>query len=125
MLYLFVHIHTENVDQIHQAALSGHRSNNPYRVLKAVVDMMKQRYCVKKYTPLDLEEILTEVNLTDLKTDLRLWLSEVGTVAVNKWEVKRKCQKEERYMKELREGYWRQGGSGEMAVQAMMLSWGK
>ena len=75
-------IHTGNVDQIHQAALSGHRSNNPYRVLKAVVDMMKQRYCEKKYTELGLEEILAEVNLTDLRTDLRLWLSEVGTMAV-------------------------------------------
>lgn len=81
-IFLCAHLHTENVDQIRQTALSGHRSNNPYRVLKAVVDMMKQRYCAKKYTRLGLEEILTEINLTDLRTDLRLWLSEVGRVAV-------------------------------------------
>jgi len=71
------HTHAENVDQIHQAVLSGHRSNNPYRVLKAVVDMMRQRYCGKNYQHLSLEEILTEVKWTDLRTDLRQWLSEV------------------------------------------------
>ena len=49
-------------------------------MLKAVVDMMKQRYCAKKYTRLGLEEILTEIKLTDLRTDLRLQLSEVGRV---------------------------------------------
>ena len=43
---------------------------------------MKQRYCEKKYTQLGLEEILAEVKLTDLRTDLRLWLSEVGTVVM-------------------------------------------
>ena len=66
-----------SVDQIKQAALVAHRSNNPYRVLKAVVDMMKQRYTSKDYEPLTLEEILTEINLTDLKTDTRQWLRDV------------------------------------------------
>ena len=53
---------------------SGH---NPYRVLKAVVDMMKQRYISKEYDPLSLEEILTAVNFTDLRTDIREWLHKV------------------------------------------------
>ncbi len=55
-----------------------HLSSNPYRVLKAVVDMMRLRYTSKEYEPLNLEEILEEINLADLKTDTRQWVLQVG-----------------------------------------------
>ena len=46
-------------------------------MLKAVVDMMKHRYTEREYDPLNLEEILAEIDLTDLKTDTRQWLHDV------------------------------------------------
>ena len=49
----------------------------PYRVLKAVVDMMGRRYSAKKYEALTLEEILTDLGLTELRMDTREWLSQV------------------------------------------------
>ena len=64
-------------EQIKQTALLAHRSNNPSRVLKAVIDMMKQRYASKLYERLNLEAILKEIGLTDLRTNTRLWLFEV------------------------------------------------
>lgn len=64
-------------EQIKQTALLAHRSDNPSRVLKAVIDMMKQRYASKLYERLNLEAILKEIGLTDLKTNTRLWLFEV------------------------------------------------
>ena len=65
-------------DAIKQAALSGHRSNNPARILKAVVDMLKERYLEKKYDPVNLEEILKLINLVELRTDTRKELYEVS-----------------------------------------------
>lgn len=59
------------------SVLVGPRSNMPYRVLKAVVDMMGRRYAAKDYQSLSLEEILTGLKLTELRTDTREWLSQV------------------------------------------------
>ena len=67
----------EGVDKLKKAVLSGPRSNMPYRVLKAVVDMMGRRYVTPKNEPLTLEEILAELGLTDLRTDTREWLLQV------------------------------------------------
>lgn len=48
----------------------------PYRVLKAVVDIMGRRYREKIYDPLTLEEILGELKLVDeVRMDTREWLS--------------------------------------------------
>ena len=58
--------------------LVGPRSNMPYRVLKAVVDMMGKRYREKVYDPLSLEGILEQLGLVDLRMDTRNWLSQVG-----------------------------------------------
>ena len=65
------------MDKLKKAVLSGSRSNMPYRVLKAVVDMMGRRYVTPENEPLSLEEILTELGLTDLRTDTREWLLQV------------------------------------------------
>lgn len=69
----------EGVEKLKKAVLSGPRSNMPYRVLKAVVDMMGRRYVSPnpEYEPLTLEEILSELGLTDLRTDTREWLLQV------------------------------------------------
>lgn len=67
----------EGVDKLKQSVLAGPRSNMPYRVLKAVVDMMGRRYAAREYTPLTLEEILTHLQLTELRTDTRDWLTKV------------------------------------------------
>ena len=53
------------------------RSNNPARILKAVVDLMKDRYLEKEYKPLNIEEILEAIKLTELKDDLKQWLDGV------------------------------------------------
>lgn len=55
-----------------------HLSSNPYRILKAVVDEMRQRYTSRHYDPLNLDQILQMVNLTDLKADTRQWVLQVG-----------------------------------------------
>ena len=65
-------------DTIKQAALSGHRSNNPARILKAVVDMLKERYLAKVYDPLSMDEILKEINLIELRTDIKHEIYEVS-----------------------------------------------
>ena len=67
-----------DVAEIKKAASLGRRSNNPYRVLKSVVDMLRQRYMSKNYEPMSAEEILTLLDLTDLATETRLWLVQVG-----------------------------------------------
>ena len=69
------HTNTEGVDKIGQSVLVGPRSNMPYRVLKAVVDMMGRRYAGKVYEPLTLEGILEQLGLSDLRMDTRDWLS--------------------------------------------------
>ena len=46
-------------------------------MLKAVVDMMGRRYTLHDYQPLSLEEILTELGLTELRMDTREWLLQV------------------------------------------------
>jgi hypothetical protein len=46
----------------------------PYRVLKAVVDMMGRRYGARQYEPLTLEEILAQLGLAELRMDTRDWL---------------------------------------------------
>ena len=65
----------EGVEKIGQSVLVGPRSNMPYRVLKAVVDMMGRRYAGRDYEPLTLEGILEQLGLADLRMDTRDWLS--------------------------------------------------
>ena len=67
----------EGVEKIGQSVLAGPRSNMPYRVLKAVVDVMGRRYAAKNYEPLSLEGILEQLRLTELRMDTREWLSQV------------------------------------------------
>lgn len=67
----------EDVAEIKKAANLGRRANNPYRVLKSVVDMLRQRYMTKNYEPMSAEEILTLLDLTELVTETRLWLIQV------------------------------------------------
>lgn len=40
--------------------------------------MLRQRYMSKNYEPMSAEEILTLLDLTDLATETRLWLVQVG-----------------------------------------------
>lgn len=78
-------------DALKNSVLVGPRSNMPYRVLKAVVDMMGRRYAAKDYQPLSLEEILTGLGLTELRTDTRQWLSQVCVCQREKEEVVYLC----------------------------------
>ena len=80
MLFICVDVNllAEGVDQIKEAAKVAQRSNNPYRILKTVVDMMRQRYKSEMYESLKFEEILSEIDLTDLRTETREWLFEVN-----------------------------------------------
>lgn len=66
----------DSAEKIKQAAQNALRGNNQYRVLKAVVDMLRERHSRKEYDRLTLEEILTEVKLTSLRTDMRVLLNE-------------------------------------------------
>ena len=76
------------MEKLKHVVLSGPRSNMPYRVLKAVVDMMGHRYSIQDFQPLSLEEILAELKLTELRTDIREWLQQVWTCTCTctKWE---------------------------------------
>ena len=66
-------------ESIKQVARSALRSNNIRLILKSVVDLMKERYLSgdELMHPLSLEEILTEINLVELRTDSRQQLYEV------------------------------------------------
>lgn len=66
----------EILDRIKSAAKTAHRSDNPHRVLKSVMDMMKERYIGKNYEYLSLEEILAAVELTEIKPDLKAWIQD-------------------------------------------------
>lgn len=69
-------------DSIKQAAYLAHLGNNPARILKAVVDLLKQRYLAKEYTSLGVEDILSTIKLQELKIDTRQWLDSVSKAAV-------------------------------------------
>lgn len=64
----------EHLDGIKSAAHTAHRSNNPHRLLKSIMDMLKERYVSKNYEPLSLDEIFAAIELTELKLDLRVWI---------------------------------------------------
>ena len=66
----------ESLDRIRSAAQVAHRSNNPHRVLKSIMDMMKERYIGRNYEPLSLDEIFAAIELTQLKPDLRQWIQD-------------------------------------------------
>ena len=66
----------ENLDGIKSAAHTAHRSNNPHRLLKSIMDMLKERYVSRNYEPISLEEIFAAIELTELKPDLRLWIQD-------------------------------------------------
>lgn len=53
---------------------SQYISNNPHRVLKAVVDMMKERYANENYEPLTLDQLLTNIDRADVTSELKQWL---------------------------------------------------
>ena len=67
-------------DEIKKAAELAFRSDNPARLFKVVVDMMKDRYLAKVFDPLNLDEILAAVDLSELKKDRRDWLYQVRQV---------------------------------------------
>ena len=69
-------------DSIKQAAYLAHLGNNPARILKAVVDLLKQRYLAKEYTALGIEDILLAINLQEIKNDTRRWLESVSQAAI-------------------------------------------
>ena len=66
-------------ESIKQVAQSAMKSNNPRRILKSVLDLMSARYKNKEYTPISVEEILTCIDLTELRTDIRQQLYMVCT----------------------------------------------
>ena len=68
-------------DSIKEAAKHGHRGKNPARILKAVVDMMKEKYLTKKYDPLNIDEILKEIDLEELHSEIKQRLYEVTCTA--------------------------------------------
>ena len=55
---------------------AGSGLNNPYRLLKSVMDMLKERYASKKYESLTFEEIISTIGREDLSVDLSQWLEE-------------------------------------------------
>lgn len=67
---------TENLDTIKSAAQNAHRSNNPHRLLKSIMDMMKERYMNRNYERISLDEIFAAIELTELKADMRLWIQD-------------------------------------------------
>ncbi|XP_003383616.1 PREDICTED: transcription initiation factor IIE subunit beta-like [Amphimedon queenslandica] len=69
-------LHTGTSDSIKEAAKHGHRGKNPARILKAVVDMMKERYLTKVYDPLSIDEILKEIDLEELHSEIKQRLYE-------------------------------------------------
>ena len=79
LIYLLLLIGTS--DSIKEAAKHGHRGKNPARILKAVVDMMKEKYLTKKYDPLNIDEILKEIDLEELHSEIKQRLYEVTCTA--------------------------------------------
>lgn len=55
---------------------AGSGLNNPYRLLKSVMDMLKERYASKNYESLTFEEIISKIGREDLSVDLSQWLEE-------------------------------------------------
>ena len=66
----------ENLDGIISAARTAHRSNDPHRLLKSIMDMLKERYATGNYEPVSLEEIFAATELTELQPDLRLLIQD-------------------------------------------------
>ena len=64
-------------DAIKEAAKHGHRGKNPARILKAIVDMMKERYLTKVYDPLSMDDVLKQIDLEELHSDVKKRLYEV------------------------------------------------
>ncbi len=54
----------------------GSGLNNPYRLLKSVMDMLKERYTSKIYESLTFNEILSSVGREDIGVELSQWLEE-------------------------------------------------
>ena len=50
--------------------------NNPHRVLKSVMDLLKERYTAKDYKRLSFNEILDQIKRQDLTVELSDWLVE-------------------------------------------------
>ncbi len=65
------HVSSGINEDITRAAEVAFRTDNPARLFKAVVDMMKERYLIKVFDPLGMEDILQIINLTELKKDRR------------------------------------------------------
>ncbi len=49
----------------------SHLSDNPRRLLKAVIDTMKERHSNKVYEPLMFEQILLEIGCSSVSSDLK------------------------------------------------------
>lgn len=49
----------------------SHLSDNPRRLLKAVIDTMKERHSNKIYDPLPFEQILVEIGCSSVSSDLK------------------------------------------------------
>lgn len=54
----------------------GSGLNNPYRLLKSVMDMLKERYTSKKYDSLTFDEIISSIGREDISVELSQWLEE-------------------------------------------------
>ena len=54
----------------------GSGLNNPYRLLKSVMDMLKERYTSKNYDSLTFNEIISSVGREDISVELSQWLEE-------------------------------------------------
>lgn len=54
----------------------GDGGSGPYRLLKSVMDMLKERYTSRSYESLTFDEILTSIGREDISVELSQWLEE-------------------------------------------------
>lgn len=70
----------QTLEEIKEAAKHAHRTSNPHRVLKCIMDMLKTKYISKEEDDqMTFEEILTTIDLVDIRYDMRQWLRDALT----------------------------------------------
>ena len=76
---MYVHLFTMGLDPTPGSRESrspaknlSHLSDNPRRLLKAVIDLMRERHSsAEDYDPLTFEQILVEIGCSDIKDELK------------------------------------------------------
>ena len=64
----------ETIERIKEAAQHAHRTSNSHRVLKCIMDMLKMRYIGRIYDRMNLDEILSAIDLVDIRYDMKQWV---------------------------------------------------